>query len=61
MTDKNRIDELEELIRLLKMDLRNLEIITKKIGWNKHLEEQQNFYLDQLSEFLKERDKLNSN
>ena len=58
MTDKNRIEELEELIRLLKMDLRNLEIITKKIGWNKHLEEQQNFYLDQLSEFLKERDKL---
>ena len=58
MNAQKRIEELEELIRLIKLDLKNQEIIKKKIGWNNHLQEAQNFYLDQLSDFLKERDKL---
>jgi hypothetical protein len=61
MVEKNKIEELEELIRLIKLDLKNQEIIKKKIGWNKHLEDAQNLYLDQLLEFMKERDELKNN
>jgi|GEM_PF-3220976 len=58
MNEQKRIEELDELIRLIKLDLKNLETIKKKIGWNSHLQEVQNLYLDQLSDFLKERDEL---
>ena len=58
MNAKQRIEELEELIRLIKLDLKNQEKIKEKIGWNEHLQEAQNMYLDQLFSFIKERDEL---
>ena len=56
--DNKRIEELEELRRLLLIDLRNIQIIEKKIGKTSHQEEMLNKYLDQLVEINKEIDKL---
>ena len=39
MNIRQRIEELEELIRLIKLDLKNQERIKTKIGWNDHLQE----------------------
>jgi hypothetical protein len=58
MTNEQQIEELDELIRLLKLDLKNQERVKDKIGWNSHLQEAQNLYLDQLFNFIEERDKL---
>ena len=52
--DKKRIEELEELRRLLLIDLRNIQIMEKKIGKTPHQEEMLNKFLDELSEINKE-------
>ena len=54
-----RIEELEEFRRLLLIDLRNIQLIEKKIGKTPHQEEMLNKFLDQLSEINKELKKLN--
>ena len=51
------IEELEEERRLLLIDLRNLQIIERKIGKTAHLEEMLNLYLDQLNDVNKEIEK----
>ena len=56
--DKKRIEELEELHRLLLFDLRNIQIMEKKIGKTQHQEAMLNKFLDQLSEINKELEKL---
>ena len=51
------VEELKEEYRLLLMDLKNLQIIERKIGKTAHLEEMLNLYLDQLNEVKKEIEK----
>jgi len=54
----NKIKELEELRRLLLIDLRNIQIMEKKIGKTPHQEEMLNKFLDQLNEINEELKKL---
>ena len=54
----NKIKELEELRRLLLIDLRNIQIMETKIGKTPHQEEMLNKFLDQLNEINKELKKL---
>ena len=56
--DNKRIKELEELRRLILVDLRNIQIIENKIGKTLHQEEMLNMYLDQLNEINREIEKL---
>ena len=58
MTAKKRIEELEELIKLIKSDLKNQERIKQKIGWNEHLQKAQDLYLENLFEFMQELEKF---
>jgi CTP-dependent riboflavin kinase len=58
MDVKKRIEELEEHHRLIIMDLRNLEILERKIGKTSHQEEITNKFLDQLHEVMKELKEL---
>ena len=54
----NKIKELEELRRLLLIDLRNIQIMEKKIGKTPHQEEILNKFLDQLNEINEELKKI---
>ena len=56
--NKEKIEELEELRRLLLIDLRNIQIIERKIGKTPHQEEMLNKFLDQLNEINKELEEL---
>jgi hypothetical protein len=56
--NKEKIDELKELRRLLVLDLKNTNRIEQQIGATPHLEEMRNLYLDQLNEIDKELKRL---
>ena len=58
MNTEKRIEELEELIKLIKNDLKNLGRVMQKIGWNEHLQKNQDLYLENLFEFMQELKKL---
>jgi len=61
MNIEQRIEELNELRRLLINDLKNIQIMKKKIGDTPHQEDMLNKFLDQLNEIdreLKELKKL---
>ena len=59
--NQERIEELEELRRLIIFDIRNIQIMEKKIGKTPHQEEMLNKFLDQLNEVNKELEKLKNN
>ncbi len=58
MDIKKRIEELEEHRRLLLIDLKNLQIIERKIGKTPHQAEMLDKFLEQLSDVLKELKRL---
>ena len=54
MNIEQRIEELNELRRLVISDLKNIQIMKKKIGDTPHQEDMLNKFLDQLNEIDRE-------
>ena len=58
MNAKKRIEELEDLIKFIKYDLRNQARLEQRYGWNEHFQKTQDLYLENLFEFMQELEKL---